>query len=239
LWTAGTLHAGIFRESLVVPSGGVLAPGNSVGSTEVFIDYSQLAGGVLQIEIGGPAPSQFDQVIVTGDAFLGGNLQLDLLDGFLPSPTSMFTILDARGITGQFANVADGQRLTTVDGFGSFVVNYGAGSAFDPTQIVLSSFLAAGVPGDYNQNGVVDAADYTLWRNNLGSGASLPNDDTPGVGQDDYTRWKTNFGQTAGSGSAASSNVAVPEPTAASLLVLGLFATRALLHRRGSMPNHR
>lgn len=53
--------------------------------------------------------------------------------------------------------------------------------------------------GDYNDDGSIDAADYTVWRDNLGSGVSLPNDDTPGVGQDDYIRWKTNFGNTGGS----------------------------------------
>ncbi len=42
------------------------------------------------------------------------------------------------------------------------------------------------VMGDYNGNGTVDAADYTIWRNNLGSLASLPNDETSGVGLDDY-----------------------------------------------------
>ena len=59
--------------------------------------------------------------------------------------------------------------------------------------------------GDYNNDGSVDAADYSVWRNNLGVRAnSLPNDDTPGVGQDDYTRWKAHFGETLllGAGSA-------------------------------------
>ena len=110
-WTSGTLHAGIYRGSLVVPSGGILAPGNSVGSTEVRVNYSQTTGGILQIEIGGPAAAQFDRVTVIGDAFLGGDLQLALLGGFLPSPASTFTIFNARGISGVFDNVANGQRL--------------------------------------------------------------------------------------------------------------------------------
>ena len=45
-------------------------------------------------------------------------------------------------------------------------------------------------PGDYNSNGIVDAADYVVWRDNIGNGFSLPNDDSPGVGHDDYTRWR-------------------------------------------------
>jgi hypothetical protein len=45
---------------------------------------------------------------------------------------------------------------------------------------------AGGIAGDYNDNGVVDAADYVLWRDNLGLTTVLPNDPTPGmVTQDD------------------------------------------------------
>ena len=35
--------------------------------------------------------------------------------------------------------------------------------------------------GDYNNNGVVDAADYSVWRDRLGTSAVLPNDATPGA----------------------------------------------------------
>lgn len=78
--------------------------------------------------------------------------------------------------------------------------------------------MAAGLLGDYNGNGIVDAADHTVWRDSLGSTTILPNDPSPGmVTQKDYVTWKTNFGATAGGGSALQS--AVPEPATA-LLVL-------------------
>ena len=52
-----------------------------------------------------------------------------------------------------------------------------------------------GISGDYNGNGVVDAADYTVWRDNLGKSVTLPNDTTPGtVVQADFDVWKNNFG---------------------------------------------
>jgi hypothetical protein len=85
------------------------------------------------------------------------------------------------------------------------------------------------VLGDYNGNNAVDAADYTVWRNNLGSSTALPNDDTAGVAPDDYDRWKTNFGRTAGSGTSVSANEAVPEAATLMLLILaaaGLPARR-------------
>jgi hypothetical protein len=56
------------------------------------------------------------------------------------------------------------------------------------------------LPGDYNQNGTVDAADYVLWRNTLtNSVASFSGADGNGDGvvdQDDYGVWRAHFGQT-------------------------------------------
>ena len=71
-------------------------------------------------------------------------------------------------------------------------------------------FTAAGVQGDYNGNGTVDAADYVLWRN----GGPLQNEvNTPGtVDASDYTAWRARFGNTSGSGSLV--GAAVPEPSA-------------------------
>jgi hypothetical protein len=50
--------------------------------------------------------------------------------------------------------------------------------------------------GDYNKNGVLDAADYILWRKTLGSTSKLAADgDGNGtIEQPDYTYWKTRFG---------------------------------------------
>jgi hypothetical protein len=79
--------------------------------------------------------------------------------------------------------------------------------------------LASGdLPGDYNEDEVVDAADYTTWRDHLGSSMALPNDDTAGVSQDDFDRWKMHFGSTAGGSTAA---VSVPEPGSALMLFVG------------------
>jgi T5SS/PEP-CTERM-associated repeat protein len=233
-WTSGTLHVGTFNGSLT-NSGGVLAPGHSAGSTTINGNYAQVTGGVIEIEIGGPlAGSEFDFVNVTGSAQVGGELDLTLPGGFTPTPAQTFAILISNGLSGAFDNVASGQRMATSDGRGSFLVNYGFGSPFDDNQVILSAFLPS-IPGDYNEDGAVNAADYTVWRNNLGSVTVLANDDTPGVGPDDYTRWKNNFGQTAGSGSGANANVPVPEPTTLALVILGAIAS--ITARRARVPN--
>jgi hypothetical protein len=71
------------------------------------------------------------------------------------------------------------------------------------------------VPGDYNANGQVDAADYVLWRKRLGSTIPLPNDNTLGVDASDHTRWRQHFGEAGGSGSNMPIESApVPEPLA-------------------------
>ena len=76
----------------------------------------------------------------------------------------------------------------------------------------------AGVPGDYNNDGTVDAADYVLWR----KGGLLVNEvDTPGtVNGADYTAWRARFGKPGGAGAGVIVNAAVPEPATCVLLVI-------------------
>jgi hypothetical protein len=92
------------------------------------------------------------------------------------------------------------------------------------------------VQGDYNDNGIVDAADYVVWRDRLGQNVTIPNDATPGaVTQEDYDVWRRNFG--AGQiGSAA----AVPEPAMLTLCFLavgsGMLLVSAERRRDGAKP---
>jgi hypothetical protein len=77
--------------------------------------------------------------------------------------------------------------------------------------------------GDYNEDGVVDAADYVYWRKAASLGLDdLPNDndDAGPVGEAEYSLWRTNFG--GGSGGGGSSG-AVPEPASAGLLAMAVF----------------
>ncbi|QDV72509.1 hypothetical protein [Botrimarina mediterranea] len=80
-----------------------------------------------------------------------------------------------------------------------------------PAQVAL--------PGDYNNDGAVNAADYTVWRDALGTATTLPGDTSPGgVSAVDYTVWASNYGRTLGGSSA----LAVPEPSSV-LILLGLL----------------
>jgi hypothetical protein len=100
--------------------------------------------------------------------------------------------------------------------------------------LVIDNFMvelfasSAGVPGDYNGNGVVDAADYVLWRN----GGPLQNEvaDAGTVSAADYTEWRARFGNTSGSGSSFGG--AVPEPGAIWLLLFGAIALKGHARHR-------
>ncbi len=84
------------------------------------------------------------------------------------------------------------------------------------------------LPGDYNQDGAVDAADYVVWRKNNGS---------PG----DYDTWKSNFGRSNASGAHLDASglaiSSVPEPGALLLLLSTMASLSAAVPRRRESAN--
>lgn len=221
----GTMHVGPVVGNLV-NTGGTLAPGHSAGQTSISGNFIQQNAATLEIEIGGTTQStQYDFVSVARNATVGGELELKIINGFVPAATDLLTVLDANSaITGTFSNVASGQRLMTMDGIGSFLVHYGVGSVNNPNQLILSAFQLVPVSGDYNQNGVVDAADYVVWRKSLGltgTGLAADGDGNGEVNAADYDFWKAHFGQTTASAMGAAIMTvtsAIPEPSSIALL---------------------
>ncbi len=69
--------------------------------------------------------------------------------------------------------------------------------------------------GDFNQDGTIDAADYTVWRDGLGTTYD----------QSDYDDWASNYGATIASGTAAATSTPVPEPLTAALLAIAVAAS--------------
>lgn len=106
----------------------------------------------------------------------------------------------------------------------------GGSASFDSVRFEFIPVPGAPVPGDYNANGVVDAADYTTWRDSLGQvGGGLAADGTGDddlgipdgdVDEFDYLYWKNRFGNTNGAGSGS----AIPEPGTLLLTALALMA---------------
>ncbi|MGD9634113.1 MAG: endo-1,4-beta-xylanase [Pirellulales bacterium] len=95
--------------------------------------------------------------------------------------------------------------------------------------------------GDYNADGVVDAADYTVWRDTFGSTSDLRADGNGNelIDDGDFDVWKSLVGTTyPGAGSLAT----VPEPSTLLLLLLGSAAAiRSIATRRrsGNSPARR
>jgi autotransporter-associated beta strand protein len=191
-FTGGTLHAQTFQGSLT-NQGGTLAPGATIGSTAIAGNYVQQSGAKLETEIGGlVAGTSFDALSVTGNAALGGSLDVSLVGGFTPTPGQKFTVLSAGSVT-----------------YNGLALGGSAASAF--YMLVGSSSVtlqAAGIPGDFNFDGVVDAGDYIVWRKG------------PGYLPSYYDLWRAHFGETGGAGNA--NHVSVPEPLASILLLVGL-----------------
>jgi hypothetical protein len=105
--------------------------------------------------------------------------------------------------------------------------------ALEPAEFYLDNIQAIGastmVPGDYNGNGSVDAADYVDWRKMLnqsvtpGSGAdgAGPGGAPDGVVNElDYGFWRSRFGSTSAAAGAADETMPLPEPATATLLLL-------------------
>ena len=115
----GNIIPGWGPEVTIVNDGGFVSPGLSPGALEIDGDYEQTSLGQLSIEIGGvSAGVEYDLITLTGDATLGGILDVTLIDGFVPAATDRFTFLVADSIIGEF------DQITFA--FGSGEVEYGS-----------------------------------------------------------------------------------------------------------------
>jgi hypothetical protein len=118
-----------------------------------------------------------------------------------------------------------------------FYINKTGGANYPITVYIDNVLFGNTVAGDYNGDGIVDAADYTVWRDTLGSTTDLrANGDDTGasmgvIDQADYAFWKSRFGATSGAGAGSHSGGAVPEPASTLLL---LSAAAIWLVRRAS-----
>ncbi len=198
---------------------GTVSPGNSTGTLHIIGRFSNGADGLLAMELGGMVPgTDYDQLLVDGPVAIDGTLAVSLINPggglFTPTVGNMFTLVTATEISGEFAGLQ-------LPGGINWRVRY------DPSSIRL----IVGQSGDYNHDGIVDAADYTVWRNSLGSTTwrDADGDGSGVVDAGDYLVWKNHFGMTGPSDSSIFGSGAVPEPATATLL---LFAILFLLTNR-------
>ncbi len=183
---------------------GTFAPGLSPAILSVGnLAFSPTS--TLIMELGGTSPgSGYDQLKSSGTIALDGTLELALINGFIPTAGQTFDIFNGGMLSGAFSALV----LPTIDGL-----------AWNTSELAngMLSLTPAGLPGDYNQNGTVDAADYTVWRDGLGSTYT----------EIDYDVWKMHFGESLGGSGAiglGSASPAVPEPTTLVMLLVAMLA---------------
>ncbi len=158
------------------------------------------------------------QTPTTFDANSRNNLALTIL---ATNGTTVLSTVDANaaGIAETIANMS----LPTAGTYYARIT--GADDTIQLYELSLA-VTAAGLPGDYNHDGVVDGADYVIWRSSAGQSVTV------GSGADgnfdgqittaDYDVWRSHFGQTAGAGAGAFASV--PEPITTTLAVGGSAA---------------
>jgi hypothetical protein len=97
--------------------------------------------------------------------------------------------------------------------------------------LTVTDVPPAGLLGDFNSDGKVDAGDYDTWRKNNNTSNALANDNGLGtpIGTAHYSLWRAHFGAPPGNGSL--NGASVPEPSALLLTSLCLFITMGIRGR--------
>lgn len=171
---------------------GSIAPGVGVGTLSIDGRLSLGGEASVEIELAGETPgSEHDQIIVLGPAALSGELEVSLVGVYEPLVGNTFDVITHEDRGGEFTTI-----------------NLPIGYVWEidyTTEAVVLEVTGLGLTGDFNSDGAVDAADYTVWRDGYGT----TYDDT------DYVLWKSNYGATL-AGLAAS----VPEPSTLLLMAI-------------------
>lgn len=187
-----------------------------LGSQSQFAIRSQADAAGEDVAAGGFAPNAVYLLVgkLTSNGPEGTTLQASLLDG--------------SASVGNFTSAAFPWMLTAhgSDGFNPTITQLAWRSPYVANYTVSNVWIGGAADfftppsayGDFNEDGYVDAADYSVWRDGLGSL----------YGMTDYDTWKSHFGQYVGGGALAGLPAAVPEPAG---LVLATPAIALVFYR--------
>jgi hypothetical protein len=117
---SGTVSGNITNGGQVIPGGT-----GAAGTLAINGDYTQMAAGSLNVELGGTTPgSQYDQLDVSGTATLGGTLNVATIGSFSPAFGNTLQVMTFTSSSGNFAtytapSLASGLFLDPVYSAGS------------------------------------------------------------------------------------------------------------------------
>lgn len=190
----------VFHDALNVGSGSVIVQptGSLVSLANLTLTTGSLSGDPgSSLSMTLKAPGETGDVVVTGQMTLAGSLSVEV-------PTAVDSAAQAGDV---FTLITAG---SLVGGFGSLDLPSLSDGLFLSPRIDATSFaleVVDSLPADFNLDGLVDAADYTMLRDGMGSAYS----------EEDRITWASYFGT-----SLAAPATSVPEPTAALVALLGL-----------------
>ncbi|MFO0882076.1 MAG: hypothetical protein U0491_01365 [Candidatus Saccharimonadales bacterium] len=141
---AGGILKGTGTIAVLTVSGGTVAPGQSPGILNTGnVTYTS---GTLDVEVGGAASGQYDQLNVTGTVDLGSATTLNVTQwsNFVPATGDTFTIIKNDGadaVTGTFQGLAEGATVTSTNGV-SYTISYKGGDGNDVVLTALATTTA-------------------------------------------------------------------------------------------------
>jgi len=88
-----------------VTNSGVISPGNPFGTLTIRGNYTQTGSGIFRLQLAGFTPGNFGVLAVTGQARLGGTLQIVPVGNVQFQPGDKAIFLTASSISGSFSTI--------------------------------------------------------------------------------------------------------------------------------------
>jgi hypothetical protein len=192
--------------------------GSNAGGADAFLAKYNSAGDFQWVkQLGTSAIDGLTEVAADqlGNAYVsgsfGGNIQ-GFADPFVAKFDGSGNLVWSR----QFGTTrADSVGSLSIDGLGNL---YAAGSGLGDALLAKYSDLSA--PGDFNNDGAINAADYVSWRKSGGTST-------------DYNTWRQNFGALSpGATAVASSSLGTNIPEPMSLALIAVLLVSLAIHTR-------